>query len=187
MKINPTWANTKLYSPYANAIKKSEKFNNLNVSENKTSKSLLSTGVFRIPQIDGTHISNINQYMSEIHQLLRDSGISLDGKCSVTIGMDGDLVVNGSIEDKEKLEGILSDNKELAENLRNEIIMLEHAEKIKKSMAFNKAYAQNPNAAVSQYWQLFNNSYNTQVIMEIGQDSFSIQVKESHNPKLNNH
>lgn len=183
MKISSSWTNTKMFSNNASNIKKSSKSENSNAADclQKTSRPLLSAVSiknFRMPSLDGTNTRNINEYMSEIQQLLKENGLTLNGKCSVTIGSDGRLSVKGASQDIEKLESILNSNEELSMKLRNEMAIQSHVEHIKKSMAFNKAYAQNKEAAVAQYSYLFNGLYRNEVFLEIGQDSFNLRVSE---------
>ncbi|MEA4846410.1 MAG: hypothetical protein VB106_04155 [Clostridiaceae bacterium] len=184
MRINPSWTDAKMVSHYANNIKKVSKSENFNAADSVQEPSGNLISAFSIqglrkPILDGTHTRNINQYMSEIQQLLKENGLTLEGKCSVTIGLDGRLAVNGADQDKAKLESILSSNEELSEKLRNEMALQSHAEHMKKSLAFNKAYAQNMEAAVAQYRYLFNDSYSVEVILEMGQDSFDMRISES--------
>ena len=184
MRINPSWTDAKMVGYYANNIKKDNKSENFNKADSVREPSgyLLSAlplQGLRKPILDGTHEGNINRYMSEIQQQLKENGLTLEGKCSVTIGLDGRLAVNGTDRDKAKLESILSSNEELSEKLRNEMALQSHAEHMKKSLAFNKAYAQNMEAAVAQYRYLFNDSYGVEVILEMGQDSFNMRISES--------
>lgn len=180
MKINASWTNAKMVDYYASNIRKSSKSENFNVANSvqKPSRPLLpafSIQNIRKPELDGTHARNISQYMSEIQQLLEESGLTLDGKCSIVIGRDGRLTVNGTNHDKDKLESILNSNEALSEKLRNEMALQSHAEHMKKSLAFNKAYAQNMETAIAQYRYLFNDSYSVEVILEIGQGSFNMR------------
>lgn len=148
-----------------------------NRAEQKTSRPLLSSDSIqnlRMPSLDGVNARNISRYIWEIQELLKENGLTLDGKCSITIGDDGRLSVKGTSQDIVKLESILNSNKDLSEKLRDEMAIQSHIEHIKKSMVFNKAYAKNMEAAVVQHSYLFNNLYRNEVILEIGQDSFNI-------------
>ncbi|KUO77944.1 MAG: hypothetical protein APF81_19225 [Desulfosporosinus sp. BRH_c37] len=183
MKINSSWTNIKMISHYPSKIESSNTENfKITDSVQKSSRPLLSSlpmQNFRKPELDGTHERNINQYVSEIQQLLKESGLTLDGKCSVTMGSDGRLAVNGTNRDKDKLESILNSNEGLAEKLRTEMALQSHAERMKESLAFNKAYAQNMKEAVAQYRYLLNDSYSVKIILEIGQDSYNMLIDKS--------
>ncbi|HWR62271.1 MAG TPA: hypothetical protein VN580_11700, partial [Clostridia bacterium] len=184
MRIDSIRANTGAVNGNPNKMKKSSKSEYTGIAGNvqKASGPLFSAAAVQElmkPSLDGTHEINIGRYMTEIQQQLKENGLTLDGECSIRIGTDGRLAVYGDSCDKEKLESILNSNEELSEKLRNEMIMQQHAERMKKSMAFNKVYAQNMQMAVSRFGYLFNNSYNIEIILEIGQDSFDMQSIES--------
>lgn len=184
MRINSIRVNTGVVGCNPNKIKKSSKSEYANTSDcaQKASGALFSSAAVQElmkPSLDGTHERNIGRYMTEIQQRLMENGLTLDGECSIKIGTDGRLVVYGNSCDKEKLESILSSNEELSEKLRNEMIMQQHAEHMKKSMAFNKVYAQNMQMAAARFGYLFNNSYNIEIILKIGQNSFNMQSIES--------
>lgn len=184
MIINSTLANTRIINYTSNWMKKSSKSEYSNTADNvsKASSPLFSSALVQElmkPSLDGTHARNIDRYMMEIQQQLKKNGLTLDNECSVKIGTDGRLTVYGNNCDKEKLESILNSNEELSEKLKNEMIMQQHAEHMKKSLAFNKAYAQNMQTAVARFEYLFSSSYNIEVILKIGQNSFNMQSIES--------
>lgn len=184
MKIDTQCVNTSpiRFSPYNSNRENISRFENTINSMQKPAQpasTLPNLQEIMKPQLDGTHLRNLSQYVEELKLLLNENGIDYADGFKLTVGTDGQIVADGNCPNKEKIENLIHSNKELCEKLKNQIIMQEHAEHIKKCLECNKMYAVDTKAAVAKYGYLLNNNYNIKVILDIGQDSFKVEVKET--------
>ncbi|MGI6037915.1 MAG: hypothetical protein ACOYD6_06765 [Limnochordia bacterium] len=132
----------------------------------------------RLPEAPEVHFRRLQKYIVQVRKLLKDKGLALQGECSFSIGTDGKLFIDGSAADVEKVRSILDSHGELGENLRNEIVFYGFAQRLQKSLEFQKAYQQDPKAAVARYSYLFRDSYSIDVLLTMMEDAVKVDVLE---------
>ncbi|MCE5269976.1 hypothetical protein LLH00_01675 [bacterium] len=109
----------------------------------------------------------------DLDELFQRAGIDTSTEISLTTGYDGSVLVSGEHPDKAKIEKLFADNPELANRFREVSGMASMIRACQEGIAFQKAYAQDPEAAVAQYSYLFNDNYQPQFNMSYTEDSMS--------------
>jgi hypothetical protein len=94
-------------------------------------------------------------FYADFRKLLADNGISSSTPVELDTGYDGRIIVTNNNPDKAAIEKILKDNPDVGEEYRMADNMLTLAAEVKESLAFQKAYAADPETALRQYGYLF--------------------------------
>jgi len=109
----------------------------------------------------------------DLDVLFERAGIDTSAEINLTTGYDGSVLVSGDNPDKVKIEKLFADNPELANRFREVSGMASMIRACQEGIEFQKAYAQDPQAAVEQYSYLFNDNYQPQFNLSYTADSMS--------------
>lgn len=99
--------------------------------------------------------------------LAASQGVDLRDELQISIDTQGDVVVRGDSTQADAATQIFAEHPELADSLRRISAQLHLAQAGRKHAQFADAYARDPQAAIAQYWDLFDST---------AKDSLSIRV-----------
>ncbi len=118
----------------------------------------------------------------DLDSLFERAGIDGADEICLTVGYDGSVLVKGEHPDKANIEKLFADDPELSNRFREVSGLAEIIRAGQEGVEFQKAYAQNPIAAVEQYSYLFSGNYQPQFNLSYSADSMSFFFTDLFHP-----
>ncbi|WP_320170654.1 hypothetical protein [Maridesulfovibrio sp.] len=111
------------------------------------------------------------KFKDDVNILFLENGISTDPPVELTSDSSGYVRVKGDHPQKDKIEQLFKDNRDLSNDFRGISVKNSIAEAVKLSQEFAKAYEKDPAEALARYGHLFNKTNAKEFSMIIGGES----------------
>lgn len=125
-----------------------------------------------IPEMERAQEQAALNVEGKLTVLFAEHGIDTSKEIRLQMAGDGRVIVANDHPQKAEIEKFFTDD----ESLRNEFARMSGLTDLlasaQEAIAFQKAYAKNPQAAVEQYWYLFDSAMDASVSMRIAGNQF---------------
>ena len=115
---------------------------------------------------------NLSSLQSRLQVLFYKNGIDTSQEVRLQTAADGKVIVAGDHPQKEQIEKLFADDP----SLRNDFVQVDaqasFLRAVEEAMAFQKAYAEDPQAALERYSYLFEPGYQPQFSLSVNGDSY---------------
>ena len=118
-------------------------------------------GSIHIEDIQEAHEKNLASFQYQATELMRQEGIDTSASVDLICDREGKVRVADNHPDKEKIEAIFASNEELSNQFRGISATGSFLQAVERSMEFQKAYLEDPIAAVDAFADLFDNRSET--------------------------
>jgi hypothetical protein len=95
---------------------------------------------------------------AKLDKLFKENGIDTSKEIKLQVGADGNVIVASDHPQKAEIEQLFKDNPDLRDEYVKFTALSELAAAACEAVAFQAAYAKDPQAAIAQYEYLFNDS-----------------------------
>mgnify|MGYP000863006740 CR=1 FL=1 len=156
-----------------------------------SSAGLLASKLFEgIDTSDGISLNELEGLLrkksavlkEDLDSLFERTGIDNTDEICLTVGYDGSVLVNGEHPDKAAIEKLFADDPGLSNRFREVSGLAEIIRAGQEGVEFQKAYAQDPIAAVEQFSYLFSGNYQPQFNLSWSADSMSFFFTDLFHP-----
>jgi hypothetical protein len=110
-----------------------------------------------------------------IQSLLANESVETPPEIRLQVGADGSVVVAGDHPDRRQIEDLFRENPRLRNQFVEVAALGEQIRAIDEAIAFQKAYAANPQAAVEAFSHLFSGSEPPKYTLVVGADAATVQ------------
>jgi hypothetical protein len=111
---------------------------------------------------------------AKLDKLFAQQGIDTSQEIRLQVGADGQVVVTNDHPQREQIQQMFADDPQLRNDFVQAQSLAEMVGSAQEGAAFQKAYAQDPEAAVAQYWYLFDSAMKSDTSMVIKGDSYQM-------------
>lgn len=115
-----------------------------------------ANGSIRLDDLRQYYADQQESLESRIRSLLNDEGIDVPPEIRLQVGADGSVVVAGDHPDRQQIEELFRENPRLRNQFVEVASLGEQIRAVDETLAFQKAYAENPQAAVEAFSHLFS-------------------------------
>ena len=135
---------------------------------------------------DGSvNIENIRTYRDErkdaldarLREAFRDAGIDTSAQIRLQVGYDGHVAVANDHPQRDEIEQIFADNPDLRNHFAEVASLSEVIRAGEEASAFQQAYADDPDAAIAEFWHLFSGQRRPDFSLLIGGDESTIEFQ----------
>jgi hypothetical protein len=117
-----------------------------------------SDGVITLDELQEAQNRIHDALSQKLGSALRKAGIDTSREIRLQVASDGSVVVVNDHPQKAEIEKLFTDDPQLRNQYVEYTSISETISAINEGMAFQRAYAKNPQAAVEQYWYLFDSA-----------------------------
>lgn len=146
------------------------------------STPLSSRSLFGLDLADGESISITDleaaqqkaqsSIRAKLHDLFASEGIDTTQEIQLQIGADGQVYVMNDHPQREQIQQLFADDPTLRDDFCEFQCLTETVGAIREGIAFQRAYANDPEAAVAQYWYLFDSGTKASASLSIQGDEY---------------
>ena len=120
----------------------------------------LSGGAIYVEDIRGNYEQNLAGLRDRLRQQFAEHGIDTSSEIRLQTASDGSVFVAGDHPQKAEIEQLFVDQPQLRDRFVQVDAQASFMRAVEESMAFQRAYRDNPEAAVQQFAHLFDGSPN---------------------------
>lgn len=113
-------------------------------------------GSIRLDDLRQYYADQQESLESRIRSLLNDEGIDVPPEIRLQVGVDGSVVVASDHPDRQQIEELFRENPRLRNQFVQVAALGQQIRAMDEALAFQKAYAENPQAAVEAFSHLFS-------------------------------
>jgi len=129
-------------------------------------------GRMTLDEMEQLQQETLSSVQSRLTSLFAEEGIDTSSEIQLKVASDGRVIVANNHPQTAEIESLFADDPELRNEFARMVSLTEMVGAAQEAAAFQKAYAMNPNAAMTQYKYLFDQTDPAEVSLRIQGNEF---------------